>query len=428
MPQPFAAGDLESDEKDIARTRTMLIYDAFYLYYVLVPYFRAAAYAAQSDYASAILNLAPLTGYQVGIADAMRPGGYWVDSYAPPGDSVFYQDASLPYTTGVGFARAAGLENQFVYDELQPYFFTPGTDPGIARYRMALAPFEIEFFEIAQADAMLAWADELFRNDDPSSIRRARELYKGVIFLHGEDPQIEPQFTAGGPRPLGLGLAFGDPASLSYQRNPVVVAQIQRARQGFYFIEQGLNAYGYRDDMVPYLRYKPLKQAADLFAASAKSAQNDFLAYLGQYEAAKLDSFHVQNLVKRAQAEAGIAAEQIQIANAGVQKAQDQVTAVQKQIAAKQAEIADEDSFFNQVSDFFGGIKDSLGGMVSAGQKLMTDDSAAGVASSDQLAGIFSAGASGGRRPPNRPQSRPLAAARGWPSASEHSPTSAIPP
>ena len=39
-----------------------------------------------------------------------------------------------------------------------------------------------------QADALLAWAEALYRTDDAASLERARELYKAVVFLHGEDP------------------------------------------------------------------------------------------------------------------------------------------------------------------------------------------------------------------------------------------------
>ena len=39
-----------------------------------------------------------------------------------------------------------------------------------------------------QADALLAWAETLYRTDDAANLERARELYKAVMFLHGEDP------------------------------------------------------------------------------------------------------------------------------------------------------------------------------------------------------------------------------------------------
>jgi hypothetical protein len=89
--------------------------------------------------------------------------------------------------------------------------------------------------------------------------------------MHGEDPDIAPHFAS--PAKLGV-LPLPDPIFWRYTENPAKVSQTTRARQALFQIEQGLNVYGYRDDMVPVLRYKPLKQAADLFATSAKSAQN----------------------------------------------------------------------------------------------------------------------------------------------------------
>jgi hypothetical protein len=262
--------------------------------------------------------------------------------------------------------------------------------------RLAIAPFELRFFKLAQAEVMLAWADQLYRNDDPSSIRRARELYKGVLFLHGEDPEIAPHF----PRPGRFGfIPFGiNPIFWKYTDNPAKVSQLTRARLALYQIEQGLNVYGYRDDMVPVLRYKPLKQAADLFATSAKSAQTDFLNYMTRYEQALIELWQTQSLVKKAQASSGIAGEHVAIAQVGEDKAKEQVAAVQAQIAAKQKEIADKDSLFSQFSDYLSGAKDALQGMVPLAQKVMADDSAASSSgvTGEQMMDIFSKGASGG--------------------------------
>ena len=70
--------------------------------------------------------------------------------------------------------------------------------------------------------------------------------------------------------------------------------------------------------MVPVLRYKPLKQAADLFATSAKSAQTDFLNYMTRYEQALIELWQTQSLVKKAQAASGIASEHVAIAQVGL--------------------------------------------------------------------------------------------------------------
>jgi hypothetical protein len=156
---------------------------------------------------------------------------------------LLYQQSTLPYTTLVGFDDTAS------YAELVPLFHEPNLGMSGEFGRLVIAPFELRFFKLAQADVMLAWADQLYRNDDPSSIRRARELYKGVMFLHGDDPGIAPKF----PRPglHDLVPAFGDPIFWKYTDNPAKVSQLTRARLALFQIEQGLNVYGYRDDMVP---------------------------------------------------------------------------------------------------------------------------------------------------------------------------------
>ena len=51
-----------------------------------------------------------------------------------------------------------------------------------------LHPLEERYARIVQADALLAWAETLYRTDDAASLERARELYKAVVFLHGEEP------------------------------------------------------------------------------------------------------------------------------------------------------------------------------------------------------------------------------------------------
>ena len=71
--------------------------------------------------------------------------------------------------------------------------------------------------------------------------------------------------------------------------NPRVRNQLDRARLALQQLEAGLNFYGYNDDAVPTLRYGTLVGAAQRWAAGAKSAQNDYLAYLGRVEQLDLD-------------------------------------------------------------------------------------------------------------------------------------------
>jgi Tc toxin complex TcA C-terminal TcB-binding domain len=361
--------DYETEICGIIRSHLIFLSMLRYFEAALIPYLRATVALASSDYATAIKNLSPLSGYQVGIAEIADTAGYNNASAAYP-EPYFYNDQTLPYTTQVSpeYLDLASLD---------------GVQPAV------IADFEQRFFKLVQGSAMLEWADQLYRNDDPSSIRRARELFKGVIFMHGEDPEISPHFQKNAPAPWPLPFSF-------LQENPAKAGQTARARLALYQIQNGLNVYGWRDDMVPVMRYKPLKQAADLFAMSAKAAQTDFLQYMARYEQAQIDVWQARDLVDRSQAMAGIAEEQIAIAQAGVDKAQAQVKAVQDQIAAKQKEIADEDSFFSQVKDFVGGIKDSVKSLVPAVEKVAAGDGAASVASGSDLLGILGQGASGG--------------------------------
>jgi hypothetical protein len=374
VPPHLPFPDLETDVKAIAKAHMLFSYMLTYAKTVLLPYLRSTVSSAMGDYASAIRYLSSLSGYEVGIAESAAKTPY--DNTPTMPYANFYKNQTLPYTTAVSYTTDVPPG----YANLPPFGGTGGA---------VIAPFEQRFFKLVQGDAMLAWADELYRNDDPSSIRRARELYKGVMFMHIEDPEIAPAFD----------VAHAPIAPLPFMLkpdNPARAGQVARARLALYQIESGLNAYGYRDDMVPVLRYKPLKQAADVFAASAKSAQNDFLQYMTRYEQAQIDVWQARDLVDRSKAMVGIAGEQIAIAQVGVAKAQAQVKAVQDQIAAKQKEIADEDSFFSQASDFFGGIKDSFTALVPLAQKVAVDDGGAGAVSSSDLLGILEKGATGG--------------------------------
>ena len=396
---PLYNSDYEVREKGLAKSRTLYHYGVFYLNLVLIPYLRAQIYFAQGDFAKALTAITPLTGYRVGIGETTSAPGYATLTEPVPGQEQ--SDASLtpyprlhhlntlPYTTLVGFN-----EDKSGYDDLPPIVGSMGAM--VEWKNIVIAPFEQRFFKLAQAEIMLAWADQLYRNDDPSSIRRARELYKGVLFMHGEDPEIAPHFPRRGR--FDLGAAGFDPFFWKYHENPAKVSQITRARLALYQIEQGLNVYGYREDMVPVLRYKPLKQAADLFAASAKSAQTDFLNYMTRYEQALIELWQTQSLVKKAQASSGIASEHVTIAQVGVDKAKEQVAAVQAQIAAKKQEIADKNSLFEQFSDYLSGAKDALKGMVPLAEKVMAEEGAAsgsGV-TGGQMLDIFSKGASSG--------------------------------
>jgi hypothetical protein len=51
---------------------------------------------------------------------------------------------------------------------------------------------ELGWFKLKLGNAALEWVDVLYRSNQPDSIMRARGVYKAVIFLQDEDPQITP--------------------------------------------------------------------------------------------------------------------------------------------------------------------------------------------------------------------------------------------
>ena len=153
---------------------------------------------------------------------------------------------------------------------------------------------EKAWFRLKLGDALLEWADQLYRTDRADQMNRARELYKGVLFLHGEDPEIEPVWDAlqwWKIKPFGVG---------TLTQNPRLTAQINRAHIGFEQINAGFNYYGYPKDHLPPVRYRVLREAALSFAASAKSTQNDYLGYMAKYEQALIDEMTVNVMLEKA--------------------------------------------------------------------------------------------------------------------------------
>ncbi len=212
---------------------------------------------------------------------------------------------------------------------------------------------ELGFFKLKLGNAALEWADVLYRSNQPENIMRARELYKGVIFLHGEDPEITPHW--------GREFFLPGPWFSKSKRNPAVVSQVNRARIGFVQINAGLNYYGFAPNHVPPVRYRVLKEAAERFAAGAKGAQSDFLGYMQQLDQLIVSEMTTRTMVDKANAAISIAKEQQKIVEFHVGEVQKQVDAINAQIAAKQAEIAKADEVFEQYKEFGKGMKDSVG-------------------------------------------------------------------
>src|SRR5262249_9934383 len=335
-------------EMGLARARSLFIYDLIFLRFAGLPYLRAHIASEQGAYAEAFRWLAPLTGYIVGVSELTETAPYASQTFP-----TLYNDNSLPYTENVGF------------DEGRTQYKDHLTDVEAISSNLIesfpLAAFERRHIKLQQGEVMLSWADREHRASAPA-IHRARELYKGVLFLHVDDPDLTPAFTFHLPPPTEFGI------------NPAVSSQIVRAKLGFQKIERGLNAYGYADDFVPVLRYRPLKDAADRFAALAKSTENEFIEYIARLEQAEIDEAQAQSMAAKAEASVQIAEDREANAQFEVDRAQEQLAAVKAAIAAREQEIADSDSLFGQVSTFLKkGVGDTLGGLLdSTGIRLHT--------------------------------------------------------
>ncbi len=326
----------------------------------LLPMLRATVRAGLGDLPGTVDVLAGLTGFYIGIGMLGTPAGMvkHPDSlvlhtrvvagrlrwYDPLGDR--------PYTARLMYDDERRLDG--------PFSLTPQVRSGADVLKPdppLLHPLEERYARIVQADALLAWAEALYRTDDAASLERARELYKAVVFLHGEDPGTSA-YLPGEFRLPWFGLI----------ENPRVRNQVDRARLALHQLEAGLNFYGYNDDAVPTLSYATLVDAAQRWAAGAKSAQNDYLAYLGRVEQLDLDLLAAKAQERKARATVAIAAEQVEIAKAGVVVARKLVTDVEKIIAAKQTEIDDGNSLFSQFGAYFSGMKSSISSMVDIGK------------------------------------------------------------
>ena len=355
---------------------------AAYFYWVL----RSEIHLGLGEFTQAATCLESLAGLTVGAAAQDNDPGYfdyWNDNAA-----YLYTAGPLPYTVDrsdkpqpvmpwfhdVKYEGAGGIPDWM----LPPYRTAP-----------KLHRLDIRFVQLRLGEVLLEWADALFRADDASSTARARELYKAVLWLHDEDPEISPDWPE---QP-----AVVVPIWWGVTQNPAVTSQVQRARLGFMKIERGLNYFGTTESMVPVQRYRTLKDAADRFAALAKAAERDFLTAIQNLEELSVEQLRTSNLMAKAHAQRDIAADQEKVAAYNVALAQRQVAEIKSQIDAKRKEIADHDSFLGQLGDFAGGVVKTFtglpGGVTSGIGEGFTAELSGGEASSAGLLGL-GAGAS----------------------------------
>ena len=329
--------------------RDNMIFGLIYYCLYVIPVCLGDAYLALGDYGNSVFYYGQATRFAVGAAKETDSGGY------RPGLNLFalYHDGDRPYTVNLH----QGTYDEYPLEANRVDYPTNGTYSPIEQLAVNLIakyvhPVEAKYFRLRQGNAMLEWADALYRTNDPTSAERARELYKGVSFLHGETPPICPEW----PLDFRFGIGLGVSPFINQRENPALVSQKVRARQGLFQIDAGLNYYGESNDVVPPLRYRPLKETADRFTALAKAAQQDFLLYMEKLESALVERMKLSNLLQKASLQANVAQEQIKVAEYNVVVAQEQVANVEAQIAAKEKEIADSESFFSQLGDFIGGM------------------------------------------------------------------------
>ncbi|MGH6937848.1 hypothetical protein [Hypericibacter sp.] len=361
--------DLWMDNVSFADARDLATRLVRYQRVFLLPILRGLIYQARGDHAAAINCFATVSGFYVGIAKlATPPGAALNKDHTKDLHAVHWETRKVVYGKDVVDRGDRPYTARLTYDDER---YPQSPSPFVSQYTdwgfnnapnpemkpTDLHALEVNFLHIVQAEAMLQWAEILYRNDEPSSLERARELYKGVLFLHEEDPGT-PAYRA----KVLLLPPFGRVS------NPRRQNQVGRAQLAMFQLKSGLNFYGYRDDAVPTLRYKTLLDAAGRWSTGAKAAQNDFLAYMTRLEQLDLDIMAAQAQQKKAQASVQIATEQIEIAKNGVVVANRLVKEVQKQIAAKQKEIDDSNSIFSQFKDYFKGMKDSASSLVDVGK------------------------------------------------------------
>jgi hypothetical protein len=294
---------------------------------------KADAYLALGDYPKAVGCYAELTAFAIGLGPLARDSKGW-----PQEGPRIFREGDAPYTYPAYTLRGKPVPRP-------DYFVSQPRD-----WIHGVTPFEERFFRLRHGNAMLEWADALYRTDDASNIARARELYKAVLWLHGEPPPVDPYAH----------MTLEQIVALRYGENPAIASQKARARLGFHKVEAGLNYHGYTDDLVPPMRYQALREAADRFAAMAKSAQQDYLAYVAELEAEEEKRMTLATALKKAQAQVEIADEQIEKAKYDVEQAQKQVEAVQAAIEAKWREIEEADSFLGQLTDYVTGMVDTF--------------------------------------------------------------------
>jgi hypothetical protein len=318
-----------------------------HLYLYVLPAYLAETAVRMGDFPGAMAEFARTTGFLVARAEPTDAAG---DLRAD--DEMVRAEGRLPYTADL---RA---EDESAAFKVAAYYL--GED-GLARRLIPnwTHPVERRLLRLRYGAAILEWADSLYRADDEAATARARELYKAVLYLHGDPPPLDPNWSGNELAEI-IALTGGAVTVKPHTENPDLTSQKARATAELLKIEAGLNFYGADDRLVPSQRFRVLKSAADRFAASAKAAQQDFLLATSNIEASIRERIVATNMLRKAKIQAQIADEQRAIAEFAVAQDQRQVDQINAAIEAKKAEIADHDSFGTAFVDWATGFKKNL--------------------------------------------------------------------
>jgi hypothetical protein len=131
--------------------------------------------------------------------------------------------------------------------------------------------------------------------------------------------------------------------------NPIIQAQIHKARMRLVQMERCLNILGYSDDMVPILRSEYLIGQARMFAEQAVAAEKDFIQFLSAAESEGLGQLTAQQAVQMSVANLEFEQARARIAQMGIETAKLQRSQVMQEIKDLEAEIREaSDPIFAQ--------------------------------------------------------------------------------
>lgn len=336
----------------LQKVHLLLLVNLARLYTVILPLAFGDLAMVIGDYEEAISHYEKTTRFLLCRAEASDSEGYQncTSIHLPPYENRprLYFKGHLPYSTPVPKDSYELLYED--YAGMQFYYRVNSFCQKLVTEKLHL--MERRYLKLKHGNALLEWADALYRKDTPPSIARAREIYKAVF---GSSLAVSPSWPSQGRIMKKL---LPSPLYCHFRLNPAVRSQIARAQKGVMQISSGLNFFGANDSLIPSLRYRSLKDAADSLAAAAKAAQNDFLVCMEKIEEALREHIVIANMIKKAGLMAQVADEQVEIAKFGVMLAERQVAQVKQAIEAKKQEIEDHEGLFSQLSDFFGGMVD----------------------------------------------------------------------